>query len=32
MLQTNVINITLAQLYNGMIKNDQVMNGPNEFT
>ena len=32
MLQTNVINIPLPQLHNGIMKSDQGMNGPIKFT
>ena len=32
MLQINAINIPLSQLHNGMMKNDQGINGTIKFT
>ena len=32
MLQTNAINTPLPQLHNGMMKNDEAINGPIKFT
>ena len=31
MLQSNAINIPLPQLHNGMMKNDEGINGPFKF-